>query len=587
MKFSDTRKKICILTLIAVLAISMIITFTSCNRKVAWDDVLEPEDVESIDVTSPAITLPDKPDEVPATDKTRPTSFGEVSVSDACYTLEDGIQNESLFSVSYNSDEALPAYAYAYVPVTNYDGNPYLKIKADCDSVERLAVLAVYYEQYADSRPAVVVYNNAVMDGGNLIICKLNDSVLLDSHYNAIVNEKLTKKTVCGFMLLIDSNPKQVIDEYSGKFTVTELAAVGDDDPDLSQLYAAPYVSGWKAGEGFTSCDIKTTPSESADGLDVEAAYSVPKGIAPRIEANITNYKSDYTTVKMDVKGLNVKTLTIAIKYSFKTTDSIDYNYLSSFNMTIDSEWESMEFDFSVLEELKDWSGATVPGSYVKNLNPTAIYFFTDSNGETANAGTLYVRNVVFCKPSEQGDVAPRVTSTWSLGASGITKSDVKEGGIGTLDYNKRQGWFPVTINVAGYNPDYSVLVVRVKFYSQYSNLGVALGYGSSNTVILQSKGMGAPAGFSVKLISHKQENGTDEKGNYTFHTFEIDFSDASTTNGGNESLANQAITKIMLYVDAAAQSSSGDWIEPSAGNPLNPARKMQFVGIEFRKPQK
>ncbi len=42
-----------------------------------------------------------------------------------------------------------------------------------------------------------------------------------------------------------------------------------------------------------------------------------------------------------------------------------------------------------------------------------------------------------------------------------------------------------------------------------------------------------------------------------------------------------------MLYVDAAAQSSSGDWIEPSAGNPLNPARKMQFVGIEFRKPQK
>lgn len=584
MKFFDTRKKrtlIVFALIFIVAAVSLVLA--SCDKGIIWTDKLEKEGDETIDVTSPAISLPNKPDEAPTADKDKPTALGTVSVSNACYTLTNGVEGESLFSVYYDLDEALPAYAYVFVPVTNYDGNPYLKIKADCDSVERLAVLAVYYEQYQASRPAVAVYNGAVMDGENTIICKLNESTLLDSHYGAIVGEKLTQKSICGFMLMIDSNPKQVIDEHSGRFTVTVMDTVDENDPDLNKLYAAPYISGWKASEGYVSCNVDTSRNPSADGLDAEIAYSVSSTLFPRIEAAIANYKSEYTSVKMDIKGENVKTLTVAIKYSLRTSsDNIDYNYLSSFNMAVGSDWETLEFDFSTLEELKDWDLNTVPGSYVKNLNPTAIYFFVD--GGQTNSGKLSVRNVTFSKPEAGG--APRVTSTWSLGAAGITKSDVKEGGIGTLNYDKRQGWFPVTVNVANFDPEYSVLVVRVKFYSKYSNLGIALGYGSSNTVILQSAGMSPQAGFNVNLLSHTEQAGSDEQGEYTFHTFEIDFSDATTVMNGSDKLAQQAITKIMLYVDAVAQNSSGNWIEPSAGAAINPARQMQFVGIEFQKPQ-
>lgn len=552
------------------------------ETNVIWTDKLDPEDGETVAVTSPAVKLPDKPASVPTADKTKPTAFGAVSVSDACYTLETGKDGE-VFSVSYNSKSALPAYAYVYVPVTNYDGNAYLKIKANCESVERLAVLAVYYEQYEQSRPAVTVYNGSVIEGENTIICELGSGVILGSTYNAVLGEKLTQKTICGFMLMIDSNPKQVIDSYSGKFAVTEMSVTGEDDPDLSLLYAPPYISAWKAGEGYNSCEIATSRSDNGL-LDAKIDYSVSSSLFPRVEAEIANYKSEYTTVKMDIKGTNVKTLTIALKYNLKTSsDNIDYNYLSAFKMSVGSDWETLEFDFANLEELKSFVGdVVVPGSYVKNLNPSAIYFFLDA-GET-NTATLEVRNVTFSKPETGG--APRVTSTWSLGAGGITKSNVADGGIGTLDYNKRQGWNAVTINVGSYDPEYSVLTVRVKFYSTYSNLGIALGYGSSNTVLLQSKGMTVPSGFGVKLVSHTQESGEDDAGAYTFHTFVIDFSDATTTASGSEKLCEQPITKILLYIDAAAQNSSGAWTEPSVGANINPARKMQFVGIEFKKPQ-
>lgn len=569
---------VAIIVAAVVIALAITLPLVLTNRDPIWTDKLDPGDAEPIDVTSPAITLPAKPEVAPTTDKESPTTFGTYSISNDCYTFINGVEGESLFTVSYKSDERLPAYAYVYIPVTNYNGNPYLKIKADCDSVERLAVLAVYYEQYEQSRPAVAVYNNSVMDGENLFICKLNEGVLLDSHYSVVLGEKLTQKSICGFMLMIDSNPKQVIDEYSGEFTVTSIATVDENDPELNKLNAAPYIASWKASEGFGSCNIETSRIESADGMNAEIAYTVSSALYPRIEAAIANYKSDYTTVKMDIKGSNVKTLTIALKYSLKTSsDNIDYNYLSSFNMSVGSEWETLEFDFSTLEELAKFEGnTTVPGSYVKNLNPTAIYFFIDAGQN--NSGTLSVRNVTFSKPEAGGK--PRVTSTWSLGAQGITKSGVAEGGIGTLKYDKRQGWNGVTINVASYDPQYSVLVVKVKFYSKYSNLGIALGYGSENTVIQNSDG-NTP---TIVKLTHTEQQGEDDDGAYTFHTFTIDFSEAKTKNG--EALSAQAITKIILYIDAKAQNSDGEWTEPTAGNPLKPARQMQFVGIEFQKPQ-
>lgn len=580
MKNPNITKKITAIakkTATILMSLAFALPLVACEGRIKWTDKLEIEEEEKIAVNSPAVSLPDKPATPPTTNKETPTAFGTPTASNACYAIEGGTEGQNLFSVSYKSTERLAPYSYVYIPVTNYDGNPFLKIKANCESVERITVLAVYYEQYQDSCPAVTVYNNSVIEGENLIICKLDDGVLLNKNYAVVVGEKVTQKSICGFMLMLDSNPKQVIDEFSGKFTVTALATVNENDPDLNKTYSAPFITAWKQSEGYTSCNITTSRSEGVDGLDAQVNYSVSKELFPRIEADIANYKPEYTTIKLDVKGTNVKTLTIAIKYATKTSpENIDYNYLSSFNMSVSENWESLEFDFSTLEELAAFTdNKTVPGSFVKNLTPKSIYFFIDSGA--VNSGTLSVRNVVFEKPAEGG--APRVTSTWSLGAAGITKSGVAEGGMGMLKYNKRQGWNPVTINVASYNPEYTVLVVRVKFYSEFSNLGIALGYGSENTVIQNSDG-NTPN--EVKL-THTEQSGEDENGKYTFHTYTIDFSPTKIKTG--ELLSKQAIQRILFFIDAKAKNSKGDWTEPTAGSTISPERLMQFVGIEFQSP--
>ena len=281
----------------------------------------------------------------------------------------------------------------------------------------------------------------------------------------------------------------------------------------------------------------------------------------------------------MKIQGLNVKNLTIAIKYSLTTTStSVDYNYISAFGMEVPTNLETFEFDFSTLEELTQDFVTTVPGSYIKNLKPTALYFFIDTATEpTGGLGTLIVKDVEFVKTVDDG--TPKVTSTWSnIADAGLTKSNVEAGGVGTITYNKTQGWNALTINVSSYNPEYTVLVVKVKFYGA-KNLGIALGYGSSNTVIQNSDGNTAAS----VVLNHTTEEGTDEKGDYVFHTFEIDFSAVTIVGGDGGLLSAQSINKIMFYIDAV-QLVGGQYMEVSAGSTIA-ERTMQFVGIEFKKP--
>ena len=117
--------------------------------------------------------------------------------------------------------------------------------------------------------------------------------------------------------------------------------------------------------------------------------------------------------------------------------------------------------------------------------------------------------------------------------------------------------------------------MIKVKFYGA-KNLGVALGYGSSNTVIQNSDG----DTMASVVLNHTEEAGSDDKGDFVFHTYEIDFSQAQTANG--DMLKDQAINKIMFYIDSV-QLVGGNYVEVSQGSAIT-ARTMQFVGIEFKK---
>lgn len=547
------------------------------STTIIWTDSEDPDPETEIDpeISSPAVSYPQKPDQEPTVDNTAPVTVGSLIASDECYTLTD--EGEGKTKITYADIYGLPAYAYVYVPVENYHAKySYLKIKANCVGVQKIAIVAVYYEQYDLNRPGVTVYNNAVIEGENTILCDLNEAGVLDSVYNVAIGEKVTQKKIVGFMIMIDSNPKQAIDEYSGEMLITSIGLVDESDSDLALLSAPPTISGWSYLDGtYADMYLDQAKSEATGSMNAIIDYSFSTGW-PYVQANIYNYKSEYTTLKMKLRGVNVKNLTIAIKYSLTTTaTSVDYNYVSAFGMEVSSNLETYEFDFSTLEELSNDFIATVPGSYVKNLKPTALYFFIDTaEAVPGGTGTLYVEDVEFVKTIDDG--TPKITSTWSTTAGmGLTKSNVEAGGIATLTYEQTQGWNAVTVNISSYNPEYTTIVIKVKFYGA-KNLGVALGYGSSNTVIQNSDGNT----MASVVLNHTEEAGSDDKGDFVFHTYEIDFSQAQTANG--DMLKDQAINKIMFYIDSV-QLVGGNYVEVSQGSAIT-ARTMQFVGIEFKK---
>ncbi len=541
---------------------------------IIWVDSTAPNPEPDPEVTSPTVVYPEKPTQAPVIDTTVPTTIGTITSSDECYTLT---QETNGLKVAYDAGyETLPTFAYLWAPVENFQGKySYLKIKADCQGVDRISIIAVYYEQYDAKRPGVTVYNNSVLTGENVIICSLDDGVVLDKFYNVAIGEKVTQKTVIGFMIMIDSNPKQSISDSTGEMLITNLSLVDSSDEDISLLNSAPVISGWSTtSTEYEDYDILTEKSETTGSLNAILDYSFTSGY-PFFVASIHNYKSEYTTLRMKIRGMNVKNVTIAIAHSLSTSaTNAPYNYLT-YGMKVTNQFETVEFDFSNLEELISLNGdATVPGSYIKNLKPTALYFYIDTaDTATSGLGTLYVEDVEFVKVVDDG--LPKVTSTWTVTGANITKKDVVAGGIGTLTYTETQGWTPVTLNVASFNPEYSVLVIKVKFYNGADNLGVALNDGTWG-VIQNSDGNHD----NNAVITHTSENGSDDNGDYVFHTYEIDFTNVQASSLGL--LKDQPINKILLYIDAKIMFN-GSYIDGT--QTLSTPRIMQFVGIEFKKP--
>ena len=199
---------------------------------IIWTDSTSPEGEPDPEVTSPAVVYPEKPANAPAKANTDlPVSVGDITASSEDYVIT---QEAEGVKIAYNSiDYPLTAYAYVYVPVENYHAKySYLKINANCTGVQKISIIAVYYEQYDANRPGVTVYNNTVKEGENIILCDLSEPSILDEHYNVAIGEKLTQKQIIGFMIMIDSNPKQVIDDYVGEMLIKRIAVVDETDPD-------------------------------------------------------------------------------------------------------------------------------------------------------------------------------------------------------------------------------------------------------------------------------------------------------------------------------------------------------------------
>ena len=90
------------------------------SREIIWVDSAEPDpDAEKDpEVTSPKVVYPEKPADAPIVDAAAPVTIGNLSVSDECYTLSADENGNT--KLSYSSEYNLPAYAYVYIPVENY-----------------------------------------------------------------------------------------------------------------------------------------------------------------------------------------------------------------------------------------------------------------------------------------------------------------------------------------------------------------------------------------------------------------------------------------------------------------------------------
>lgn len=568
MKSKKSVIKILILSLVAIFSLLLFACTQTIEEKEYIKDKLTPPEITDPENRTEMPEYPPAPLSRPeVTPGAVPTTY-DYYASNQSYTVEEQFNGNIL--ISYDEAQAtLPDWAYVGAYISDYSSDySYFKMKFNASGVESITVQAIYYEQYEHNYPAVTILNERVTEGENLLAASLNDVFILDQAYNILSGQYLKAQQIIGIVIFIDSNPKVTVENRVGELSLTEALFVDKNDEDLSVLNMPPRIAGFSYSD-YGAATLTMTDSETVPKTkNAEFDYTVNAGTYPCLKADISGYKSDYDGVRMKLTGQNVKSVSVAIQYTLGTTDQ-KYNFFDgAYNIALkDGETESLEFDFSMLEELKPDFLTTVPGSYVKFLKPNQLLFFIDNALEENNSGTLRIEDVEFFTNVVEG--APKL-GNWIVTGSGIDKSNTNPGGFATITYNQTQGWNNISVAVRGYSSEYCILEMNVRFYGA-KNLGIALAYGGNNFVIQSSAGRPV----SDVIRSEQKTEGQDEIGSYTQYKLTFDFSQVTVTGGP---LTSKTITSVLLYIDAV--DDEGNDLRPG---PTGEDRMMVFSGIEFK----
>lgn len=511
----------------------------SKNDEIIYTDREERPTIQQ-PVVSEFVKYPTLPTSKPVKDSDTPSVSG-YEVSEKSYTMTE---TENGVTFAY---EDLADWSYVYVKIDDYTSAlSNVKMVLDVNGAERIAVQAIYYEMAEKDYKPVTVFQGDLGDGEQFVIFELGQYKALDSSYSFVADASLKDQTILGFVLFVDTNPKQLApSNYKGEFTVKEVKFLADGDKELADRYVAPSMNSVTA-----DADITVDTS----GENVVCSYEAGKQQYSAIFLNLANYSSFYTEFVLNLKTTGVRHLSVVLTFSGGQADwQTESAALYEKEVKADGDQE-IHVDFADAQPLgMDWN--FVAGYYIKNYKVLSIKIMADSNQVNVDhGGTIEIGTLEFIKTVE--DTGVSVSKAWSTNSSADIEilEGVAVGGYGSVAVGYHTGWWNLVMPVKGYSEPKTKLVVKVVVpESGWYHLGIAVKYNGQEAVIRASVGLldgqntaateksGAAAGVT-ETVTYDEAN--------RMYTFTFDFSNATKDAVTGKAFYEEAISALMFYLN-------------------------------------
>lgn len=548
------------------IACTMLFASVACDEKeeIVYTDRESRPTIQQPTV-SEFVKYPSMPTSAPVVDSETPSVSG-YEVSENSYTMTQ-TENGTAFAYQDIAD-----WSYVYVKIDDYNTSlSNIKMVLDVSGAERIAVQAIYYEMAEKGYKPVTVYQGDLVDGEQFVIFELGQYKVLDAGYSFVSDESLKDQQILGFVLFVDTNPKQIApSNYQGEFTVKEVKFLADGDAELADRYVAPSVN------SITS-DADITVDTS--GENTVCTYEAGKMQYSAIFLNLANYSSLYTEFNLVLNTVGVEHLTITLQFSGGQSDwQTESSNLYEKTISTDGE-QSISVDFSDAQPLgMDWN--YVSGYYIKNYKVLAIKIMPDSNqANVDHGGEIEIKSVEFVKTVE--DTGVSISKAWSTNSSAdMTILDgVAAGGYGSVAVNYHTAWWNLTMPVKGYAEPKTKLIVKVVVPEDgWYHLGIAVKANGQEAVLRASAGLldGANTEVPAKtdLAAGVVETVTYDESS-RMYTFTFDFTNATKNSVTNKAINEETISALMIYLNDPVDQGV-------TAHEYDGAKTITFAGIYF-----
>lgn len=415
---------------------AMLLTLAACKTTPGgYKDVIDRPDIE-MPATPPQAVYPEKP----ATKPSAPAAG--VAPSIAAYTASESInpyqitKDEGTVHVSYKD---VSNFAYVYAEVKDYSptyGN--VKITLNNSGAERLAIQAVYYEQYELGYTPVTVYLNNLIAGEQYAIFEMKDSLIIDKTFTPVQGEPVKDKTVLGFVIFIDSLPSYAPEkDAAGELDIVSFEFLQDGDPALEDKYVKP----------VADLTAKTEKNGSV---------FVP----------VDKYSADYAKFNVALSGDAGSKAEIAVQYTIPgSTNAIS----TAKQVELTGTDDVFEYDYQ--EMMPTEGGDDLTTQYIKNGTVTAVVIKPLENAE------ITIEDVTFKRTAKEGAY---VGDNWSSQSSDVTIPRKANGGNAKLEVYFNESWNNVSVGVKN---GAKVTGITFKIYAPdgLTHLGIGITNSSSS----------------------------------------------------------------------------------------------------------
>lgn len=559
------NKKQFIKKLIFTLNILLLFLLVGCNEdNSGYKDVIDrPTDIPTL-VENNFAVYPEKPSSIAKVDNTKsPIALDAVASKNSTYNITKG----ETTLIEY---QEIDNWSYVYIPIENYHeeyGN--MKITAKGNGAERIAIQALYYEMYDENNPPVAVYLGDIVDGEQYFIFSFNQFRTINKNYIPNEDSDLSKMTIIGICLFIDSNPSQMkVSNKSGSLEIISIKFLKNDDEELKDRYVVPSVAPdfFDSGYGITK-----DPETGYITINREAGTTYWS----KAHLAIQNYSSDYSAFNLKFNTTGVQNIYIALQFSVE-----GHNWLDSvdiYRLAVDDGSHEAFIDFSAAQPIDIDNGYDyAAGYYVKNYRINCIQIYLDTYVQDYVPdfdATCVITELKFERTASEGTT---ISKGWNAGTPSIQLGDdIIAGGTGTITYQWHSDWYYLTMPVLNYETA-DKLTIQFEAKNGIDYFGVAVVAGGRE-VVLRSAWL--PLNGSNSEIEDKAGTieGLIEEVKYSkatkIYTITFDFTDLiKLENYENKSVNELAITALRFY-----------FTDPNGGN-FDGDRVIHFISVQFEK---